>query len=88
MAILLELNMMKLHKHLNFPLKRKIDDDGVRNFTNNMGNGITYIDKTGLEDLVEFQTAEFNIIDGYYFTEGRNETINHAIEDLYNLRLK
>ena len=28
------------------------------------------------------------IIDGYYSNDCRNETINHVIEDLYNLRLK
>ena len=47
-----------------------------------------HTDKTGLEDLIEFQKAEFTITDGYYFNEGRNETINHVIEDLYSLRLK
>ena len=53
-----------------------------------MGNEIMYIDKTGLEDLIEFQKAEFNITDGYYFNEGGNAIINHVIEDSYNLRLK
>ena len=53
-----------------------------------MDNEIIYIDKVGLEDLIEFHEAEFEIIDGYYYNDGRNETINHVIEDLYNLRLK
>ena len=61
------INIIKLHKHLDFPLTNKIDEDGVRNFTNNMDKEIIYIDKTGLEDLIEFQKADFHIIDGYVF---------------------
>ena len=44
--------------------------------------------KVGLEDLIEFHDAQFEIIDGYYYTGGRNETINHVIEYLNNVRLK
>ena len=51
-----------------------------------MGNGIIYIDKVGLEELVTYHEAGFEIIDGYHYNEGRNDTINHVIEDLYNLR--
>ena len=36
MAISLE--MIKLNESLDFPLASKIDEDGVRNFTNNMDN--------------------------------------------------
>ena len=38
--------------------------------------------------MLEYHIAEFEIIDGYYYDQGRNNTINHVIEDLYNLRLK
>ena len=53
-----------------------------------MDNEIVYIDKVGLEDLITFHDAQFEIIEGYYYNDGRNETINHVIEYLYNLRLK
>ena len=53
-----------------------------------MDNEIIYIDKVGLEDLITFHEAEFETIDGNYYDQGRNNTINHVIEDLYNLRLK
>ena len=53
-----------------------------------MENGIIYIDKVGLEDIITFHEAEFEIIDGYCYGQGRNNTINHVIEDLYNLKLK
>ena len=51
-----------------------------------MENEIIYTDKVGLEELIEYHDAEFEIIDGYYFNEGRHNTINHVIEDLYDLR--
>ena len=53
-----------------------------------MDNGIIYIDKVGLEDIITFHEAEFEIIGGYYYNQGRNNIINHVIEDLFNLRLK
>ena len=88
MAILLESIFIMIRKHLDFALTSKIDEDGVINFTNNMDNDIIHVDKTSLEDLIEFQKASFEIIAGYYFNEGRNGAINHVIEYLYNLRLK
>ena len=51
-----------------------------------MDNGIICIDKVGLEELITYHGAEFEIIDGYYYNAGRNNTINHVVEDLYNLR--
>ena len=53
-----------------------------------MENEIIYVDKVGLEDLITFHQAEFEIIDGYYFNEGRNNKINHVIKDLHDLRKK
>ena len=40
------------------------------------------------EELITYHGAEFEIIDGCYYDQGRNNTINHVIEDLYNLRIK
>ena len=53
-----------------------------------MENGIIYSDKVGLEEIIEYHQAECEIIDGYYYDQGRNNTTNHVIQDLYNLRLK
>ena len=81
--------IIKLNKHLDFPLTSRINDgSGVRDFTNDMDNEISYIDKAGLEDLITFQGAEFEITDGYHYNEGRNNKVNHAIKDLYDLRKK
>ena len=51
-----------------------------------MDNGIIYIGKVGLEELITYHEAEFEIVDGYYYNESRNNTINNVIKDLYDLR--
>ena len=79
--------IIKLSKHLDFPLTSKTNEDGVRDFINDMENGIIYIDKVGLEGLNAFREAEFEITDGYYFNECRDNTIHNVI-NLYGLRLK
>ena len=45
-----------------------------------------YLDKYGLEDALEFQDIEFEILDGYYFDEGFNTTINDKIRNIFNIR--
>ena len=73
---------------MEVPLTSKTNEDGVRDCVNDMENEIIYIDKVGLEEMIEYHLAEFEIIDGDYFDSGRNNTINHVIEDLYKLRVK
>ena len=47
--------ILKLNKHLDFPLKSKLnEDDGVRSFTNDMDNGITNIAKDWIMTLLNF----------------------------------
>ena len=83
------IKIIKLNRHLDFPLSSKLnEDDGVRDFTDDMDNEIIYIDKVGLEELIEHHKAEFEIIDGYCSSEGRNNTINHVIKYVYDLRKK
>ena len=77
------------NKFLDFPFTSKINEErGVRDFTNDMGNEIIYIDKASLEDLIEFHDAQFEIADGYHFNDGRNNKVHNVIEDLNNLKLK
>ena len=73
---------------MDFTLTSKVEEDGVRGFINDMENGIIHNGKAGLEEIIEYHIAEFEIIGGYYYDQGRNITINHVIEGLYNLRLK
>ena len=78
--------IIKPNKHSDFPLASKLNEEsGVRDFINEMDNGIVCIGKIGLEGLIEYHKAEFEITGGYYCNEGRNNTVNHVIKDLYDL---
>ena len=37
---------------MDFPLTSKINENGVRYFINDMENGIVYIGKVGLEEII------------------------------------
>ena len=66
-----------------FPLLSKYKDNGVREFSNDMVGEIVFIDKTALEDAIKFQQIEFEIIDGYYFSQGHNTKIKEVTSRLY-----
>ena len=79
--------IVKLNKHLDSTFASKLNEEScVRELVNEIGNGIIYIDKVGLEDLPTYHDAEFEFFDGYYYNEGRNNTINNVIKYLYELR--
>jgi hypothetical protein len=68
-----------------FPLMSEMRG-GVRCFVNDCMT--MYVDKVGLEDMINFQDIEFNIIDGYYFNEGHNDTICDVIKHLFQARIQ
>ena len=72
----------------SFPLLSYVNDDGIRIFTNDMVGRVVYIDDVALADAVKFQNITFDIIDGYQFNEGFNDTIISKIEHLFLARLK
>ena len=84
----IRIKIKSIGKKLQFPLLSKFDEKGVRLFTNDMINETIFIDKTGLEDAINFQDIKFDIIDGYYFNEGHNATIKKVIKHLYSKRLE
>jgi hypothetical protein len=84
----IQIKITKVGKFRQFPLLSKYADNGVRIFSNELVGQNIFIDKTGLEDVINFQDIEFEIIDGYYFNEGHNNTINKVIKHLYNKRLE
>jgi hypothetical protein len=71
-----------------FPLMSIKNKEGVRIFNNDMIGKIISIDKTSLEDLIEFQKVEFEVIRGYYFDEGFNTKIKEVINFLFEERLR
>ena len=72
---------------LDFPLPSELNEEsGVRQFIDEMDNEFIYIDKVGLEELITYHEAEFELIDGYCYNGGRSNTINHVIKDVQDLR--
>ena len=54
---------IKLNEHLDFPLTSELkEDSGVRDSINEMENGIIYIDKVGLEDIITYHEAELKLL--------------------------
>lgn len=83
----IEINVNKVGIMRKFPLLSRIDSNGVRQFSNDL-LGVHYVDKVSLEDLIEYHQIEFEIIRGYYFDEGRNNTIRLVIKDLFDNRVQ
>jgi hypothetical protein len=67
-----------------FPILTRYSEDGTRSFSNAIEE--VYVDKTGLEDLVEFQGCDLEILDGIYYDQGRNDKIREVMRELFELR--
>jgi len=83
-----EILITDVGKHYKFPLMSVRNEDGIRNFTNDMVGQKIVVDKTTLEDLIHFQKVSFEIIRGYYYNEGRNPKLADTIEYLFEKRLQ
>jgi len=79
------IKVLKVNKKLKFPLMRK-QVEGKNTFSNEMEGEIVYLGKTALEDAIEFQNIEFELVNGYYFNEGFNTSINTIITEIFNRR--
>ena len=60
---------------------------GSKKYCNEPVNNF-YIDKRGLQDLLDAYEVEYEVIRGYYFDEGFNSRINEFIRTLYDLRAR
>jgi hypothetical protein len=78
--------IIKVNKHLDFPLLRMITDEGKKTFTNDMEGKVVYLGKTALEDAIKYQKIEYEIINGYYFNDGFNTSINSIITEIFERR--
>jgi hypothetical protein len=83
----IQIKVKKVNKNYAFPQMSYINDDGVRIFTNEPKENL-YVCKFVLEDLIKFHKIEFDIIDGYYYDEGRNNNLRDVIDFVFNERLK
>ena len=82
----IRIRILEVGTKREFPLLSRIDDYGVRLFTNDMENNIIYIDRYGLEDAIRFQKVKYEILDGYYYNEGRQDNISNVIQKLFKTR--
>ena len=78
----------KVGKTCSIPLLNRLKEGGGRHYTNEMVGYHMYVDKTTLEDLVEFHKIEYEVVNGIYFNEGFNPTINRVQQGLFDQRLK
>lgn len=72
----------------HFSLLSEVNENGVRVFHNDFEDKIMYVDKTTLEDMINFQEVKFEVLLGYYYNEGRNPLISSVIKKVFDLRLK
>ena len=82
----LEINILNVKKYRDFPLLSRVNEKGVRIFSNDIRGSCIYVDKTTLEDLIKFQEVEYTILRGYFFNEGRNNKIKNFIKNLFDER--
>jgi hypothetical protein len=82
------IKILEVNKKLDFPLLSVTDNKtGSKNYTNDI-KGLNFeVDKIMLEDLIMFHDIKFEIVNGYYFDEGRNNKLGDVIKKLFNNRL-
>jgi hypothetical protein len=81
-----EIEINKVGIKRNFPLMSVLDENGIKNFTNDVEGVRIFTDKTALEDMIKFHQIEFKIIKGYYFDEGFNTKIKDVIRYIFDKR--
>lgn len=84
-----KIRITKVGKKYHIPCMSYVDKkSGLRNWTNNMVGKIAYVDKTTLQDWINFQQIEFDLLAGYYYNNGRNPKIREVIKRIFDLRLQ
>jgi len=82
----LEIEITKVGIKRKFPLMSVVDDNGIKNFTNDVEGVRIFVDKISLEDMIKFQNIQFKVIKGYYFDEGFNTKIKDIIRYIFDKR--
>ena len=84
---IIQIKITKVNKSRAFPCITYQDDKGNRCWTNEPKSNM-YVGKIQFEDMIKYHEIEYNIIDGYYYDEGRNYTLKDSISNIFNERLK
>ena len=84
----IEIEIKSIGIKRSFPLMSYMNEDSVRMFSNDMIGKRIKVDKTTLEDMIEFQQVEYDFIKGYYFNDGFNYKIQETIQYLFDTRAK
>jgi hypothetical protein len=84
----IEIEITNVKTHRAFPLASIKDNNGIKNYTNDIIGETIVVDKITLEDLIEFQGVEYKFIRGYYFDDGFNPKIKEVIDFMFNERIK
>ena len=84
-----KIKVLSVGKKYKIPCMSKVNkESGIREWTNDMIGSECYVDKTTLQDWITFHKITFDIIEGYYYNEGRNDKINEVIKHIYDERKK
>lgn len=75
-----------IERDLRFPICRLKTPEGGCNWTNELKAKTITVDKWTLEDLVRHQGARYQILQGYYYDEGRNHRLGEVIKDMFDRR--
>ncbi len=76
-----------------FPITRICTKEGGNNWTNDLENQVIYVDRPTFEDLCFYSEShdermDFEVIQGYYYDEGRNTRIQDVMRHLFDVRLE
>ena len=76
-----------------FPITRICTPEGGNNWTNDLENQVIYVDRPTFEDLCFYSESHdermvFEVIQGYYYDEGRNTRIQDVMRHLFDVRLE
>ena len=83
-----EIRINAIGRELDFPLLSIKNDEGVREFTNDLVGKLVMVDKITLQEVIKHHKIDYTVIKGYYFNEGHNPQINKSIEKLFQGRLE
>ena len=82
----IQIKILKVGIKRAFPLMSYKNEEGIRDFNNDMEGKIMIVDKTTAEDLINFQDVSFEVLNGYYYNEGFNDKIVDTIKYLFSKR--